>query len=69
MIVVSPLARRMGYGRRLIDFCTTDLIHKGFKRCLTEVKQDNIAALNTCKRAGFHELEKKGKYIILEKLL
>ncbi|ASU33271.1 Acetyltransferase (GNAT) family protein [Mucilaginibacter xinganensis] len=69
MTVVSPLVRRMGYGRRLMEFFLTDLVHKGFERCLTEVKENNTPAINTCRRAGFHELDRKGSYIILEKRL
>jgi ribosomal-protein-alanine N-acetyltransferase len=69
MAVVSPSTRKMGYGRRLVDFCFVDLIYKGFKRCLTEVNANNLAALNACKKLGFNELERKGPYIILEKLL
>jgi ribosomal protein S18 acetylase RimI-like enzyme len=59
----------MGYGRRLADFFLTDLVHKGFERCHTQVKESNIPALNVCKKTGFYELERNGKYIILEKLL
>lgn len=69
MLIVSPSARRMGYGRRLTDFFLTDLVHKGFERCHTEVKESNILALNICKKTGFYELERNGKYVILEKLL
>lgn len=69
MLIVSPSARRMGYGRRLTDFFLTDLVHKGFDRCRTEVKEGNTLALNICKKTGFYELGKNGKYIVLEKML
>ncbi|MDB4922236.1 GNAT family N-acetyltransferase [Mucilaginibacter sp.] len=69
MTIVLPSTRRMGYGRRLLDFFLAELLHKGFKRCLTEIKAENIVPITICKRAGFHELERKGKYIVLEKFI
>lgn len=69
MAIVSPSTRGMGYGRRLLDFCLVDLKHKGFKRCLTEIKVNNIPALNVCKRMGFNKFGEKGNYIVLEKIL
>lgn len=69
MLVVLPTAQRMGYGRRMVEFCLTDLVHKGYKICRTEVKENNIMAINICKRTGFSLIEKKGKYLIMEKVL
>ena len=59
MLVVLSSAQRMGYGRRMVEFCLTDLVHKGYKICRTEVKENNIMAINICKRAGFSLTEKK----------
>jgi len=69
MVVISPTVRKMGYGRRLVDFFIADLVLKGFKRCLTEVKEDNIKAINVCKKVGFSLIGKKDKYLIMEKML
>jgi len=69
MAVVSPSMRKMGYGRRLLDFCLVDLMRKGFNRCLTEIKANNKTALNACKKMGFTEFGEKGDYIILEKII
>lgn len=69
MLVVLPSAQRMGYGRRMVEFCLTDLVHKGYKGCRTEVKENNVMAINICKRSGFSLVEKKDKYLVMEKLL
>jgi ribosomal protein S18 acetylase RimI-like enzyme len=69
MLVVSPSSQRMGYGRRMVEFCLTDLVHKGYKICRTEVKENNIMAVNICKRTGFSLIEKKDKYLVMEKVL
>lgn len=69
MVVISPSVRKMGYGRRLVDFFIADLILKGFKRCLTEVSVSNIKAINICKKVGFSQIGTKDKYLIMEKML
>jgi ribosomal protein S18 acetylase RimI-like enzyme len=69
MLIISPSARRMGYGRRLVEFVFTELTLKGFKKCCTEVKEDNIKALTVCKRLGFTSAGTKNGYMVLEKLL
>lgn len=69
MAIVAPDARRLGYGRRLVDFCLTDLLFKGFKKCRTEVHHLNQAALNVCKKIGFIEYERKENSVMLEKIL
>jgi ribosomal protein S18 acetylase RimI-like enzyme len=69
MLIISPSARRMGYGRRLVEFVFADLTLKGFKKCCTEVKEDNIKALSVCKRLGFSHVGKNGGYVVLEKVL
>ncbi|HMG10603.1 MAG TPA: GNAT family N-acetyltransferase [Mucilaginibacter sp.] len=69
MLIISPSARRMGYGRRLVEFVFTELTLKGFKKCCTEVKEDNIKALTVCKKLGFTCAGTKNGYTVLEKLL
>jgi len=69
MLIVSPSVWRMGYGRRLVEFSLKDLTLKGFRKCCTEVKGDNIKALNLCKRLGFFSVGANGKYLVLEKVL
>lgn len=69
MVVISPAVRKMGYGRRLVDFFIADLILKGFKKCLTEVREDNIKAQNICKRVGFSCVGRNDKYLVMEKIL
>ncbi|MGF7037135.1 GNAT family N-acetyltransferase [Mucilaginibacter lappiensis] len=69
MLIISPSARRMGYGRRLVEFVFTELTLKGFKKCCTEVKEDNIKALTVCKKLGFTSAGTKNGYMVLEKLL
>jgi ribosomal protein S18 acetylase RimI-like enzyme len=69
MLVVLPSSQRMGYGRRMVEFCLTDLVHKGYKICRTEVRDNNIMAINICKRVGFSLTEKKEKYLVMEKVL
>ena len=67
MAIVAPDARRFGYGRRLVEFCLTDLFFKGFKKCRTEVHHLNQAALNVLKKSGFVEYARKESFILLEK--
>jgi ribosomal protein S18 acetylase RimI-like enzyme len=69
MLIVSPSVWRMGYGRRLVEFSLKDLTLKGFRKCCTEVKENNIKALNLCKRLGFFSVGTKGGYLLLEKIL
>ena len=69
MLVVSPSAQRMGYGRRMVEFCLTDMVLKGYKICRTEVKENNMMAINICKRTGFSLVAKKDKYLVMEKVL
>ncbi|MFA6246110.1 MAG: GNAT family N-acetyltransferase [Mucilaginibacter sp.] len=67
MTIIAPRSRKLGYGRRLVDFCLTDLLYKGFKKCKTEVNENNTAALNVCKKCGFLEYRRTGCSVFLEK--
>jgi ribosomal-protein-alanine N-acetyltransferase len=69
MAIIAPDAPKLGYGRRLLDFCFADLVFKGFKKCVTEVNEQNTAALNGCKKAGFTELYRQGSSVFLEKII
>jgi ribosomal protein S18 acetylase RimI-like enzyme len=69
MAIIAPNAPKLGYCRRLIDFCFADLVFKGFKKCGTEVNEQNTAALNVCKKAGFTELYRQGSFVFLEKII
>ena len=69
MLITDPSTKRMGYGRRLVEFALKDLTLKGFKKCATEVKEDNIKALNACKRLGFSIAGKRDDFLVLDKML
>jgi ribosomal-protein-alanine N-acetyltransferase len=67
MTIIASGSRKLGYGRRLVDFCLTDLVYKGFKKCKTEVNENNTAAINVCKKCGFSEYKRTGCSIFFEK--
>ncbi|WP_413667286.1 GNAT family N-acetyltransferase [Mucilaginibacter sp. Mucisp86] len=69
MLIVDPSTKRMGYGRRLVEFALKDLTLKGFEKCRTEVNADNIKAVNICKRLGFTYVGKNDIYLVFEKQL
>jgi ribosomal protein S18 acetylase RimI-like enzyme len=68
-VIIAPDAPKLGYGRRLVDFCLADLVFKGFKKCGAEVNELNTAALNICKKTGFTELYRQGSSVFLEKII
>lgn len=67
MAIIASGSRKLGYGRRLVDFCLIDLVYKGFKKCKTEVNENNTAAINVCKKCGFYEYKRTGCSIFFEK--
>lgn len=69
MVLTDPSTKRMGYGRRLVEFAMKDLALKGFKKCRTEVNSENIRALNALKRLGFTCAGKNDIYLVFEKQL
>lgn len=69
MLIIDPSTKRMGYGRRLVEFALKDLTMKGFKKCRTEVNTENIKAINICKRLGFTYVSSNNIYMVFEKQL
>lgn len=69
MVLTDPSTRRMGYGRRLVEFALKDLTLKGFKKCRTEVNADNTKALNALKRLNFIPVGRNDIYCVYEKQL
>jgi|GEM_PF-3454556 len=69
MLIIDPSTKRMGYGRRLVEFALKDLTMKGFEKCRTEVNADNIKAVNICKRLGFTYVGTNDIYMVFEKQL
>ena len=69
MLIIDPTTKRMGYGRRLVEFALKDLALKGFRKCRTEVNAENIRALNALKRLGFTCAGKNDLYLVFEKQL
>jgi len=66
MLIIDPSTKRMGYGRRLVEFAVKDLTLKGFKKCRTEVNADNTKAVNICKRLGFTYIGRNNAYCVFE---
>jgi len=66
MLIIDPSTKRMGYGRRLVEFAVKDLTLKGFKKCRTEVNANNIKAVNICKRLGFTYIGRNDAYYVFE---
>jgi len=66
MLIIDPSTKRMGYGRRLVEFAVKDLMLKGFKKCRTEVNANNIKAINICKRLGFSYIGRNDAYYVFE---
>lgn len=66
MLIIAPSTKRMGYGRRLVEFALKDLALKGFKKCRTEVNADNAKAVNICKRLGFNYVGRNDAYCVFE---
>jgi ribosomal-protein-alanine N-acetyltransferase len=69
MVLTDPSTKRMGYGRRLVEFALKDLTLKGFKKCRTEVNADNTKALNALKRLDFVYVGRNDIYCVFEKQL
>lgn len=69
MVLTDPSTKRMGYGRRLVEFALKDLTLKGFKKCRTEINADNVKALNALKKLNFTYIGRNGVYCVFEKQL
>jgi ribosomal protein S18 acetylase RimI-like enzyme len=60
-IYVLPDRRRNGLGRRLLDYCVTDVRAQGFDQLTLEVSPDGPARL-LCEKAGFVHTHDVGNY-------
>ncbi|MGQ9529832.1 MAG: ribosomal protein S18-alanine N-acetyltransferase [Candidatus Bathycorpusculaceae bacterium] len=61
-IDVSPLYRRRGIAKRLLQEIEKIFMEKGVKSCRLEVREDNIAALRLYQKLGYKRVTKLMNY-------
>ena len=72
-VFVSPVLRRKGLAKELLELAIEDIKAKGKKRVLLEVKDTNFAAIELYSKLGFKKIAVRKKYysdgdaLVLEK--
>ena len=61
-IAVSRAFRRLGIGRKIMNFALQVMSEKGVKYALLEVRKNNMPALNLYKSMGFRKIAVRKKY-------
>jgi ribosomal-protein-alanine acetyltransferase len=61
-IDVSPLHRRKGIGRMLLQEMERIFAQKGVQACLLEVREDNAAAISLYRKLGYKEMGRLENY-------
>jgi ribosomal-protein-alanine acetyltransferase len=61
-IDVSPLHRRKGIGRMLLQEMERIFAQKGVQVCLLEVREDNAAAISLYRKLGYKEMGRLENY-------
>jgi ribosomal-protein-alanine N-acetyltransferase len=61
-IDVSPLHRRRGIGRGLLQKMESIFAEKGVQACLLEVKEDNIPAISLYHKLGYQDIGRLRNY-------
>lgn len=57
-LVVSPVYRRRGFGREILDYCLDIIYSDGYTKARLEVDCDNKTAISIYRKAGFKECDR-----------